>query len=49
VQRTVIYQDRDSIEVPFGRLFVVSSANGGASWTRPVQLSGGLRDAVCNR
>ncbi len=44
-QRTVTYEDRDSIEVPFGCLYVVSSANGGASWTPPVQLSSGLRDA----
>ncbi len=45
VQRTVTYQDRDFIEVPFGCLYTVASANGGADWGQPVQMSTGLRDA----
>ena len=45
VQRTVTYEERDNIEVPFGCLYTVASANGGADWGPPVQMSTGLRDA----
>lgn len=44
-QRTVTYIARASREVPFGCLYAASSANGALSWTQPVQLTSGLRDA----
>jgi len=45
VQRTVTYRDRDFVEVPFGCLYTVASANGGADWGTPVQMTTGFRDA----
>lgn len=45
VQRTVTYLEREFVEVPFSCTYVVASANGGAAWGTPVQMSTGLRDA----
>jgi len=46
VQRSVTYFDLDDREIPFSCLYVASSADGGATWKAPVQLSSGERDAI---
>jgi len=45
VQRSVSYLVRNRREVPFSCTYAISSANGGTSWSTPVQLSSGERDA----
>lgn len=45
-QRSVTYQEREGREVPFSCTYVVSSADGGTTWSTPVQLSSGERDAI---
>lgn len=44
-QGSISYLERDDKEVPFSCTYVVRSANAGASWSAPQQLSDGWRDA----
>jgi hypothetical protein len=46
VQRSVRYLERDSRIIPFSCTWTSYSANKGASWSPPVQLSNGERDAM---
>ena len=46
VQRAILYPDRDSRVIPFSCVWVSYSTNKGASWSAPIQLSTGLRDAI---
>jgi len=44
-QRTVTYLTRENREIPFSCTYAVTSANNGETWSTPVQLSTGERDA----
>ncbi len=44
-QRAVRYLERESRVIPFACTWMAYSKNGGASWSLPVQLSNGERDA----
>ncbi|MBD3640897.1 MAG: hypothetical protein HUJ18_07865 [Marinobacter sp.] len=45
VQRTVTYPTLRNREIPFGCTYAVHSADNGNSWSEPVRLSSGQRDA----
>lgn len=45
-QRAILYPDRDSRVIPFSCVWTSYSTNRGASWSAPIQLSTGLRDAI---
>lgn len=46
VQRAVRYLTRDRRVIPFSCTWVAYTTNGGSSWSDPIQLSSGLRDAI---
>jgi hypothetical protein len=45
-QRGILYLDRDRRVIPFSCAWTSYSANKGASWSAPIQLSTGVRDAI---
>ncbi|HEY9033815.1 MAG TPA: choice-of-anchor O protein [Pseudomonadales bacterium] len=45
-QRAIKYLERDGRTVPFSCTWMARSTDMGASWSAPVQLSTGLRDAI---
>ena len=45
-QRAVLYIERDNRVIPFSCVWTSYSTNKGASWSPPVQLSTGVRDAI---
>jgi hypothetical protein len=46
VQRALKYLERDSRVIPFSCTWMARSINNGVSWSAPVQLSTGERDAI---
>ena len=46
VQRAIQYLERDNRTIPFSCTWLVRSVNSGQTWSSPVQLSTGLRDAM---
>jgi MYXO-CTERM domain-containing protein len=45
-QRAILYPERDSRVIPFSCAWSSYSTNKGASWSAPIQLSTGVRDAI---
>lgn len=46
VQRGILYLERDSRVVPFSCAWTAYSTNKGTTWSAPIQLSTGTRDAI---
>ena len=46
VQRAVLYVERDNRVIPFSCVWTSYSTNKGASWSAPLQLNTGMRDAI---
>lgn len=46
VQRAVLYVERDNRVIPFSCVWTSYSTNKGASWSAPIQLNTGMRDAI---
>src|SRR5690606_13312748 len=46
VQRAIGYAERDNRVIPFSCTWVARSTNGGNTWSAPLQLSSGVRDAI---
>jgi len=46
VQRAVLYVERENRVIPFSCVWTSYSTNKGASWSAPLQVNTGLRDAI---
>ena len=46
VQRAIRYVERESRVIPFSCMWMARSTNNGTTWSAPVQLSNGERDAI---